>query len=301
MTLNINSTQQTKTVVAMFCLASVMFTSSCVVPSANAAEMTVRRNLPYSDQKDDKRRMLDLYLPAGETEARPLIVWIHGGAWAFGDKRGMHLKPQMFTDQGYAFAAVNYRFVPKVTVADQATDVATAIAALHRHAKKFSIDPKKTFVMGHSAGAHLAALVCTDGRYLKSQGLDLKTIAGCVPVDTAAYNVPEQLKVARGIGVKMYERAFTKDEKKQKHYSPINHIAKGKDIPAFLIFYVASRKDSRSQSAAFGKALDAAGFKGWLFGAQDKDHGSINREIGKAGDDVTRNLLSFVSGQLKSK
>lgn len=295
------SIPQTNAVTAIFVLASFVFATGCFPSNAIAAEMTVRRNLPYSDQKDDKRRMLDLYLPAGETETRPLIVWIHGGAWAFGDKRGIHLKPQMFTDQGYAFATVNYRFVPKVTVADQATDIATAIATLHRHAAKFSIDPKKTFIMGHSAGAHLAALVCTDASYLKSQELDLKTIAGCVPVDTAAYNVPEQIKVARGIGVKMYERAFTKDVTKQKHYSPINHIAKGKNIPPFMIFYVASRKDSSKQSVTFGKALNAADVKSWLFGAEGKDHGTINRKIGKAGDDVTRNLLGFVRGQLKKK
>lgn len=277
-------------------IAGVFFTSP-----ARAADMVVHRNLPYTDNKTDERRMLDLYLPSGESEARPLIVWMHGGAWAFGDKRGVQVKPKAFTDQGYAFASINYRFVPKVTMAELGTDVATAIAWLHRNAKTHGIDPSNTFVSGHSAGAHLAALVCTDDQYLKSQKVSMKSIVGCFPVDTAVYNAPLQIKQARAIGVKMYTRAFTTDPAKQKYFSPITHIAKGKHIPPFLVLHVASRADSTGQSKAFAKALNDAGIKATTFGGENKTHGTINKDLGKSNDPPTKAVFEFIEQVLKAK
>src|SRR5262245_42015562 len=70
-----------------------------------------------------------------------------------------------FTDTGYILVAANYRFVPKVSVKEMTGDIAKAIRWIHDHAKDYGGDPTAIFVMGHSAGAHLAALVCTDERY----------------------------------------------------------------------------------------------------------------------------------------
>jgi len=73
-------------------------------------------------------------------------------------------------------------------------DIAKAIRWAHDHANDYGGDPKSIFVMGHSAGAHLAALVCTDDRYLKAEGLSLSIIKGCVPVDVSVYDIPKRLE-----------------------------------------------------------------------------------------------------------
>src|SRR5204863_6297808 len=102
-------------------------------------------------------------------------------------------KPQAFTEKGFVFVSTNYRFVPKVSVKEMTGDIAKAIHWAHDHAKEYGGDPNSIYVMGHSAGAHLAALVCTDDRYLKAEGLSLSIIKGCVPVDSAVYDVKKQI------------------------------------------------------------------------------------------------------------
>src|SRR5262249_14761906 len=132
-----------------------------------ADEPKVQRGLAYAEPKNE-RQTLDVYAPA-EGKDLPVVLWIHGGGWRAGDKANVQKKPQAFADKGYVFVSTNYRFVPQVTVKEMAGDIAKAIRWVHDHARDYGGDPKAIFVMGHSAGAHLAALVCTDDRYLKAE------------------------------------------------------------------------------------------------------------------------------------
>ena len=94
---------------------------------------------------------------------------------------------------GLAAAAINYRLVPGATVEDEAADVAASLKYLIDHAAALGIDPSRIVLMGHSAGAHLVALVGTDERYLKAADLSFASISGVIPVDGAAYDVPRQI------------------------------------------------------------------------------------------------------------
>src|SRR5262245_49415043 len=119
-----------------------------------------QRDIAYAVPKHE-RQTLDVYAPkAGK--GLPVVVWIHGGGWQAGDKKEVDTKPQAFTDKGYVFVSVNYRLLKdKVTIKQMAQDVAKAIRWAHDHAKDYGGDPSTMFVTGHSAGAQLAALVCT--------------------------------------------------------------------------------------------------------------------------------------------
>jgi arylformamidase len=155
-----------------------------IAATATAAEPKAHRDLPYTEPKNE-RQTLDVYAPA-EGKNHPVVVWIHGGGWHSGDKRDVKTKPQAFTDKGFVFVSINYRLQvwtdphlsPGVTIKQIAEDVAKAIHWTHDHAKDYGGDPKTIFVMGHSAGAQLAALVCTDDRYLKAENLSLSIIKG---------------------------------------------------------------------------------------------------------------------------
>src|SRR5262249_5003934 len=152
-----------------------------------AAEPKIHRDLPYAEPKNE-RQLLDVYAPSEGTN-HSIVFWIHGGGWKAGNKSGVQKKPQQFVAKGYVLFSTNYRFVPAVTVKEMTSDIAKAIRWVHDHAREYGGNPDSIFVMGHSAGAHLAALVCTDDRYLKAEGLSLSIIKGCVPVDTAVYDV----------------------------------------------------------------------------------------------------------------
>ena len=152
--------------------------------------MTVTRDVPYAAPGGDpKLNSLDIYAPEGKTKC-PVVVFIHGGGWQIGDKRsGAQAKGKGFPEQGYVFVSINYRLAPKVKHPVLAQDVAKAIAYVHANIGKYGGDPDRIFVMGHSAGAHLAALVSTDDRYLNAEGLTLKTLRGTILLDGGSYDM----------------------------------------------------------------------------------------------------------------
>lgn len=268
--------------------------------TAWAAEAQVTRNVPYAGS-DSRRQQLDVYAPQ-DAKALPVVVWIHGGGWRIGSKLLVQKKPQAFVDQGYVFVSINYRFVPNHDMHDLATDVATAIKWVHTNIAKHGGSPETIFVGGHSAGAHLSALVCSDESYLKSQGLSLENIAGCFPVDTATYDAEKLisfLQRTKSSRAELYTNAFGDTAESQKKYSPITYIKKGTTYPPFLLLHVASRADATLMSNAFAKAVQDAGGQAETFAAKGKDHASINKDLGTKGDEPTEALFAFLKKHVR--
>ena len=216
------------------------------LPDLRRREPKVHKGIPYAEPKNE-RQMLDVYAPTTGKNL-PVVVWIHGGGWKRGDKADVHNKPKAFTEKGFVLVSISYRFVPNVTVDQIAGDVAKAIRWTHDHAKDYGGDPNTIIVAGHSAGAQLAALVCTDDSYLKAEKLPLSIIKGCVPVDGDTYDVPMQIKTVEEKRAKSYRMTFG-DEASQKDLSAVTHVAKGKNIPPFLILHVADHPETKLRVA----------------------------------------------------
>lgn len=260
-----------------------------------AAEPKAHRDLPYTNTKH-KRHVLDVYAPA-RGKSLPVVVWIHGGGWQAGDKKEVHEKPKAFADRGFVFISINYRLLPDATIKQMAGDVAKAIRWAHDNAKTYGGDPNTLFVMGHSAGAQLAALVCTDERYLKAEKLSLTLVKGCVPVDGDTYDVPLQIQTVSKRVADIYRKKFG-DEKSQKDLSPVTHVARGKYLPPFLILHVADHKEVKLQSQTLARALTKAGFSAKAYPAEGKNHTTINSELGQKDDKPTKELFAFVKRAL---
>lgn len=231
----------------------------------------------------DPLQVLDIWRAKGAKGPVPLIVYVHGGGWKRGSKDNAtgRFKPVHYPGQGYAFASINYRLVPAATVEQQAADVAGAVKALVDRAATLGIDRRQIVLMGHSAGAHLVALVGTDERYLKGAGLSFADIAGVIPNDGAAYDVPAQMKDGPPIMQKTYAQAFGTDPARQKALSPTAHAA-APNAPDFLLLYV-QRPDGVRQAKALGSALTAGGSRvehGSFPGEGLKGHAEINRSLG---------------------
>jgi acetyl esterase/lipase len=261
-----------------------------------AFEPKAHRDLPYAESKDE-RQTLDVYTPA-EGKDHPIVVWIHGGGWQAGSKADVQKKPAAFTAKGFVFVSINYRLLPKVTIKQMAADVAKAIRWTHDHAKDYGGDPNTMFVMGHSAGAQLAALVCTDERYLKAEKLSLSVIKGCVPVDGDTYDVPMQIRTVEKKRAERYQMKFG-DAASQKDLSPVTHVAKEKNIPPFLILHVADHPETKGQSQRLAKVLQEAGVSAKTYPAEGKTHDTINSKLGIADDKPTQVLFEFLDGVLK--
>ena len=270
-----------------------------VASSVPAAGPRIHRDIAYAEPEND-RQTLDVYAPA-EGRNHPIVIWIHGGGWRRGDKANVQHKPRAFVERGFVFVSTNYRFVPDVTVSEMTGDVARAIRWVHDHARDYGGDPDWLFVMGHSAGAHLAALVCTDDRYLKAEGLSLAHIKGCVPIDVGAYDVPQRLRESHTAPPARFREIFGETNEQHREFSPATHVASGKHIPSFLILHVAARPETRSQSHAFAEGLKKAGVVAEVLACPGKTHGTINTELGLSEDQPTQAVFEFLEGRLKQR
>ncbi|PKP89827.1 MAG: esterase [Alphaproteobacteria bacterium HGW-Alphaproteobacteria-14] len=226
---------------------------------------------------------LDLWVPEGAKSA-PLVLFVHGGGWKRGSKdnaTGRSLPGHML-EQGYSFASINYRLVPDATVEQQAADVAASLAYLLKKADSLGIDRSRVVLTGHSAGAHLVALVGTDEQYLRAAGLSFADIDGVMPNDGAAYDVPTQMAQAGRFMGRTYEQAFGTDPARQQALSPTLHAA-APNAPDFLLLHV-QRADGAAQANALAAELKRGGTRveiGSFPGTGLRGHAAINRKLGE--------------------
>lgn len=248
--------------------------------AGRAAEVPGSESIAYGR---DALQTLDVWRAKDAKGPAPLVVFVHGGGWKRGSKDNAtgQFKPEHYPAEGYAFASINYRLVPDATVEEQAADVAAAVKALVDRAPGLGIDRRRIVIMGHSAGAHLVALVGTDERYLRGAGLRFADIAGVIPIDGAAYDVPAQMKDGPPIMQATYNQAFGTDPARQRALSPTLQAA-APNAPQFLLLHV-QRPDGVRQAEALEKALKAAGTRverGSFPGEGLRGHGEINRRLG---------------------
>ncbi|MBL9146475.1 MAG: alpha/beta hydrolase [Verrucomicrobiaceae bacterium] len=267
--------------------------SLLVAVSTFAAEPLVTRDVFYTKSKD-KLQSLDVYSPH-QGDQHPVIVWIHGGGWTKGDKAVLQKKPQALVEKGYVLVSINYRLVPTVTLKDLMGDIAKSIRWVRDHAKEHRGDPDRIVIMGHSAGAHLAALLCTDDRYLKAAGVPMNCLKGCVPLDVSAYDIPKRLKDGGDTPATSYTNVFGTTEAEQQEFSPVYFVAKGKAIPPFLLLHVASRESTKTQAHWLASKLHEIGVAARVVAAEGKTHGTISTELGGADDPLTLELWKFLS------
>jgi acetyl esterase/lipase len=272
---------------------------------SEAPAQDVKRDIPYTDPAHELQ-VLDVYAPK-DAKALPVVFWIHGGGWQAGDKAEVQLKPKVFVDKGFVFVSTNYRLLPAVDMATIVRDVAKSIHWVHDHIAEYGGDPNRLYIMGHSAGAQLAALICIDERYLKAEGLSLAITKGCVPVDGDTYDVPaiietgETRRRVHGLPQPKFghREKFGNDPEKHRDFSAVTHVAKDKGIPPFFLLYVADHPDTSAQAQRLGTVLKEAGIAATLFGGKETTHNKINADLGLPDDAATKALFEFLDKTLK--
>ena len=186
------------------------------------------RNVAYGT---DPAQRFDLYLPKGVRRA-PVFFFVHGGGWANGDKTnpGIENKIDFWLARGYAVISANYRMLPKAAPLQQARDVARAVATAQRGASEWSLDPAHFVLVGHSAGAHLVALLGADPKMLTDAGAQRPL--GVVSLDSGALDVPTLMGMPRL--PKLYRDAFGDDRSYWLATSP-QHQLGGAALPMLIV------------------------------------------------------------------
>jgi acetyl esterase/lipase len=210
---------------------------------------------------DRERHILDVYSPkkdAPNAAGYPVVLFIHGGSWTSGSKNIYTFIGRRLAKQGVVAVIINYRLAPAVHVPEQAADCARALAWTVQNIKQYGGDPARVFVMGHSAGAGLAALLATDDALLAAHGLPANPVRGAIMDDPAGLDMYNYLKEMKYEGDQEYLVPFGNDPAVWKAHSAIYKIRPG--IPPFLFFIGGETYPSISGSSGrFRDRLKAIG------------------------------------------
>lgn len=237
--------------------------------------------------KPDSVQALDLYVPPGDGPF-PLVFWIHGGGWHSGDKleSGIHLALK-FVPRGFALASVNYRLTGESPFPAQIEDCNSALAYIRQHADDYRIDPERIGALGHSAGAHLAALMACTGngdRFSSGKGASVRVQAA------VCWATPADLDRDRGQWPKtsMMHNADdrplwqffphrTYDGEFARMASPASYVHAG--VPPIHIVH--GKLDDLvppGQALAFAESLKSVGVPVTLRVVADRGHNVMNAE-----------------------
>ena len=122
---------------------------------------------------------LDVYKPA-QANGAPVVIFIHGGGWNSGDKNEYRFVGAALAEQGWVGVVINYRLYPSVKFPDFVQDAALAVSYARTHATAWGGDPDKIYLLGHSAGAHIATMLAFDKEYFQQVGGNSAWLRGVI-------------------------------------------------------------------------------------------------------------------------
>ena len=259
---------------------------------------TPHLNLRYAEIEgvDPNLLSLDLYVPK-DAKGAPVMMWLHGGSWQVGDKSGARRSPMrdFFLGKGWIFASINYRLTPEGRHPANAKDVARAIAWIHDSIAEFGGSPEGLYLMGHSAGGHLAAIVTTNDRFLKATGKSPAILNAVLLLDPAVLDVPKMLnRLSRNLS-NPYTINFGTDPDQWIDASPFHHIQKDTSLPPVILLLAYGQSGKVDQALATSGALREIGVRAELIDAFSyKSHAAIAREFGLPDDLPTEQAWRFL-------
>lgn len=249
----------------------------------------------------DTRQRFDVYLPERPDHA-PIIVMVHGGAWVIGNKslpQVVDNKLARWLPRGAIVVSVGYRLVPltgtrDVTPLDQADDIARAIAKVQVLAPGWGGDPQRIVLMGHSAGAHLVALVGASPTFAqRARALPWR---GTVVLDSAGLNLVGVMRLPHP---RLYDRAFGADPALWRAASPLETLVPGA-APMLVVCSTQRADASCLQSRRFVAHALENGVRASVL-EQDLSHGEINGKLGLPGayTDAVEQFFESVGVELR--
>jgi acetyl esterase/lipase len=210
------------------------------------AGYTVLRDIAFAAQSP--RQKLDLYVPAQRADTAPLLVFFYGSDWTHGSKRIYRFLAQPFASRGIVVAVPDYRMFPETTFPGFVEDGARAVAKLWETRRMPDGSPRPLILMGHSAGAHTAALLATDRSFLAAVGVPHDAVKAVIGVSGAYDFLPfTQAK---------YEPIFPLPARTRSQ--PIDHVD-GREPPMLLLVGDPDLKLDAGNTFRFAKRIEEKG------------------------------------------
>lgn len=166
---------------AVVILVSATITACAPVKVINAltSGSTYQKSadLPYGPLA---RQKLDVYTPSKASGPAPVVVFIYGGSWNMGERNDYLFVAEALAARGIVAVLPDYRLYPEVRYPSFLEDTAQAVAWTNREISRYGGDPRRIFVMGHSAGAYNAAMMALDPRWLGAQQMQPSQLRGWI-------------------------------------------------------------------------------------------------------------------------
>lgn len=211
----------------LFAFLGQIFTSS--------AQVNVEKNINYGSSTNDPGRQLNVYYPADLAKAQDVLIFIHGGSWSSGKKETYWWLGRNFARKGVVTVIINYRLAPNAEFHQMGQDCAQAVKWVYGNINKYGGDAEKIFVMGHSAGGHLAELINADPQYFKSAGIN-NPIKGLILNDAFGLDMNEYLNMAeKDDSYRDFLRTFSTNPETWTQGSPLHYVENIRNPQ--LIFY----------------------------------------------------------------
>ena len=237
------------------------------------------------------RHTLDVCRPKSATAA-PVIVFFYGGGWRSGSKRTYRYVAKALARSGYVAVLPDYRIYPQARYPDFLDDGALAVRWVKDNAQRFGGDPQKIFLMGHSAGAHIAAMLAIDARWLQKVGLTPgRDISGLIGISGPYDFLPLKNETFKII--------FDGDRLETQ---PISHVTPGAP-PALLLTGGKDNVVGAGNSTRLAERLRAAGNEATAVIYPRTGHYIIVAAIApiiRRLVPVLRDIDAYIAGTLKS-
>lgn len=284
-----------------FARIALLFLSSFMGLTGYASHRT--KNISYISanstvKADPERHLLDVYAPNRKPQtALPVVVFIHGGNWNSGSKNIYWFIGRRLAKQGVVAVIINYRLAPNVMVPAMADDCARAVQWTTEHIGEYGGDPDRIYVMGHSAGGGLAALLATEDELFTKIGIAKNPVKGAILDDPAGINMYDYLLKMEYPDDKKYLIPFGKDPAGWKATSPLFKVRAG--LPPMLLYSGERTYPSIiSGTKALHEKLQSAGVKSQYRELPGKKHVPMVTQLFWKRNIIYRDLLTLVNSKL---
>jgi len=252
-------------------------------------------DLDYAGDGLDAHR-LDLYLP-DDRAAAAIVVFVHGGAFMQGSRRDVAFVGRALAREGIATAVPSYRLFPASDAQGAVEDVARAVGWTIAHAGEYHLDPRNVFLVGHSAGAQIVAVIGTNAKYLGAAGEPLDAVRGIFAV-AGAYDVRD-LSGEPDSWQRVDGHIYGETPQARRALSPAVQVDPHSP-PAVTACGTEDDPHACDRAKEFTAALRAQGIAATTIEERGADHMGMLRALIDPNDPLNAALLYFISVERES-
>lgn len=226
-----------------------------------------KKDIIYTGSSYNRNNTLDVYYPKDKKANKDVIVFIHGGSWSSGDKKLYWWLGRNFASKNIVTVIINYPLYPDYQYKDMASNSAKAVKWVYHNIERFNGNPERIFLMGHSAGAHLAALISEDDTFFEE--VDIKNpVKGIILNDPFGLDMHKYLLENKSGS---YLKTFSENPEVWKKASPQYHL-KESNIPYLIFIGLKTYPTIKEQAILYKNSLERNDVKVNLIEVKNKKH-----------------------------